>query len=486
MAFEIERKFLLSEVPRWLLSCDAVSIKQGYLTASGRVEIRLRVQDGEHLITVKRGHGEVREEVEVGVDADQFAALWPLSRNRRITKTRYRVPLEDALTAEVDVFEGPLRGLITAEVEFPSEAQSRRFRPPSWFSEVELTGDGRYANQNLARFGSPRNSFSEQSGTEKPEPELGAYRLKRRESPDQGVLRIAKGCVEKALYELHQVHNDEAQNGDLATAIHGARKEMKKLRAVLRLIREDLGEDRFRRENRRYRDIGRLLGPSRDFEAKVETLNALEEHFANQFPSAATRPWRRLLERERDQLFGAGKGEAQSQIERAQIEVGQGGDAISGWSITACSWELVEPGLLRSYREGREAMGNALSAPSSGAVHEWRKRAKDLWYQLRILRNVWPELLEPTADQAHDLTKLLGDHHDLAILARDLEDREGIEDSKAITAMIERRQGELLDCAKDLGRRLYAEKPRAFRRRLRLYWMAWRGGQKAKVSAKVR
>jgi CYTH domain-containing protein/CHAD domain-containing protein len=471
MAFEIERKFLLSEIPRWLQSCDAAPIEQGYLAVSGKVEIRLRIQDGEHLITVKRGHGEAREEVEVGVDADQFEALWPLSRDQRLAKTRYLVPLDDGLIAEVDVFEGRLQGLIIAEVEFHSEEQSRKFRRPSWFSAFELTGDGRYANQNLARFGLPRNSFSEESSAEKSHPKLGSYRLRRNESPDQGVLRIAHGCVEKALGELHGT-----QNGDLATAIHSARKEMKKLRAVLRLIREDLGENRFRRENRRYRDIGRLLGPSRDFEVKLETLNALHEHFADEFPSSATLPWRRVLERERDQLFGAGNGEAQRQIMRAQIEVREGRDAIFGLSVDACSWELFEPGLLRSYREGRKAMRKALSAPGSGAVHEWRKRAKDLWYQLRILRNVWPELLEPTADQAHDLSDLLGAHHDLAVLARDLEDRDGIENREAIAAMIERRQSELLDCARDLGRRLYAEKPKAFRRRLRLYWMAWRGG----------
>jgi CHAD domain-containing protein len=115
-----------------------------------------------------------------------------------------------------------------------------------------------------------------------------------------------------------------------------------------------------------------------------------------------------------------------------------------------------------------------LAAPTTENVHEWRKRSKDLCYQLRIVRGAWPGPLGEAVDQAHELTALLGDHHDLAVLAADLKTRTDLGDRAAFAAAIERRQGELLDAALGIGQRLYAEKPKAFRRRIKRYWLAWR------------
>ena len=84
-----------------------------------------------------------------------------------------------------------------------------------------------------------------------------------------------------------------------------------------------------------------------------------------------------------------------------------------------------------------------------------------------------------TADEAHELADRLGDHHDLALIRRRArrpvsEAFTGEEERKALLQLVERRQGELLEQAIALGHRLYAEKPKAFRRRLAGYWGAWR------------
>ena len=151
MPDEIERKFMLDKLPDWLQDCSSTPIEQGYLAIDEEVEVRLRRIGERRLLTAKRGHGEVREEVEVGLGEHQFDALWPLTDSQRLRKTRYLVPL-DGLKAEVDVFEGELEGLVTAEVEFDSAAQSRDFQPPPWLGD-EVTGDSRYANQSLALHG---------------------------------------------------------------------------------------------------------------------------------------------------------------------------------------------------------------------------------------------------------------------------------------------------------------------------------------------
>ncbi len=157
MAHEIERKFLIEQPPDWLDEHPASELHQGYIVITSDAEVRLRKADGEGVLTVKRGRGEVRREEEIELEAAQLEALWSLTESARVSKCRYRVPLEGAeLTAEVDVFQGELEGLVVVEVEFGSEDESAHFKAPAWFGR-ELTGDARYANASLARGGLPRD-----------------------------------------------------------------------------------------------------------------------------------------------------------------------------------------------------------------------------------------------------------------------------------------------------------------------------------------
>ena len=156
MGVEIERKFLLSELPGAVRAAPGERVEQGYLAiGTDGVEVRVRRRAGACTLTVKSGPGgATRVEEELALDARRFASLWELSAGRRVEKTRYVVPLGGALSAEVDVYAGALAGLLTAEVEFASEAASSAFDPPGWFG-AEVTGDARYANQSLALHGAP-------------------------------------------------------------------------------------------------------------------------------------------------------------------------------------------------------------------------------------------------------------------------------------------------------------------------------------------
>jgi CHAD domain-containing protein len=147
-----------------------------------------------------------------------------------------------------------------------------------------------------------------------------------------------------------------------------------------------------------------------------------------------------------------------------------------GWKIRQGGWKLLAPGLDTAYREGRDDFLALGGAPSFEAVHDLRKRGKDLWYQIRVLRDSWPTVLEATAEEIHDFTDRLGDHHDLAVLAEDLRGREAVgpADRGILLGLIDLRQATLLAEARTAGERVYAEKPKAFDRRLRTYWRAWR------------
>jgi CHAD domain-containing protein len=295
------------------------------------------------------------------------------------------------------------------------------------------------------------------------------YRLKRKEKPAQGVRRIAQGRADHALQQLRQESDD-----DTAAAVHEARKDLKKLRSVLRLVRDELGEDVYRRENVRFRDAGRQLAGARDAEVKLETLQSLAARFDGRLSEDGLAPFAKALEEDRQR---ESQLDDQGVLERAVAEIEAGEAAVSDWPLQADDWSLIEPGLERAYRRGRNRFADVRTEASDEAVHEWRKRVKDLWYQLRIVRNAWPEVLGETGDQAHELSDLLGDHHDLAVLRDDaLERRELLADGELerLLASISERQDELADEAIALGQRIYAEKPKAFVRRLRSYWSAWR------------
>lgn len=296
------------------------------------------------------------------------------------------------------------------------------------------------------------------------------YRLRGDEPAAAGMRRIAKGRAERAAERLRGAGETE-----MAAAIHGARKDLKKLRAVLRLVREELGAETFKRENRRYRDAGRLLSASRDAEVKLQTLRALREHAGHELAPAPVASWERMLEADRSEVATAAAEEAAARLERALAEIEAGAVAIDSWPLAEDSWALVEAGLTRAYREGRQDLARVGAERSDEAVHELRKRVKDLWYQLRLLVEAWPGPLGETVAQLDTLAELLGDHHDLSLLAADLEARAPIfADPEAVSDLIGRRQDELLEAAIAIGIRVYAEKPNAFRRRVRAYWRAWR------------
>ena len=151
---EIERKFLVEQLPGQLDTYPSREIEQGYLAITDDVEVRLRRYGEQMFLTVKSSGGESRVEEEIEIEPRRFDALWPLTEGRRIEKRRYRIPAGDGLTLELDIYHGRLEGLLTAEVEFGSVADAAAFVPPDWLGR-DVTDDRRYKNQRLATQGLP-------------------------------------------------------------------------------------------------------------------------------------------------------------------------------------------------------------------------------------------------------------------------------------------------------------------------------------------
>jgi adenylate cyclase len=157
VTIEIERKFMVADLPAVGLLGPGVQIRQGYIAEDGPVTVRVRITDARATLTVKAGSGLARTEVDVEITNDQAEALWPYTVGRRLDKTRHRVDLVDGgrqHVADVDVYAGSLEGLCVVEVEFGAEADAAAFNPPEWFGE-ELTEAPGWSNAALARHGRP-------------------------------------------------------------------------------------------------------------------------------------------------------------------------------------------------------------------------------------------------------------------------------------------------------------------------------------------
>jgi adenylate cyclase len=151
---EIERKFVLPEIPAEAAGAPSDRIDQGYLAiCDDGVEVRIRRIGERTVLTVKKGSGERRLEEEMDIPEASFEALWPLTEGRRVEKERFRLG-GGGKGVELDVYRGALDGLVVAEIEFDSDEESEGFDPPAWLGR-EVTGDERFANQRLAVRGRP-------------------------------------------------------------------------------------------------------------------------------------------------------------------------------------------------------------------------------------------------------------------------------------------------------------------------------------------
>ena len=306
-----------------------------------------------------------------------------------------------------------------------------------------------------------------------------AYRLLSREPVDAGVKRVLTAQVDDAVAQLRGEAGTEP-----AEAIHEARKDVKKIRSALRLVRHEIGDDVWRRENDHYRQVARGLSGFRDAEILVEALDGLAERFG----ASAEGHFDALREQlEQENRAAHDDGSVERAMAEAAAGLAAGRSRIDALPLKGDGWELIGPGLHRTYRRGRKRLRTVEEEASVTNLHELRKRVKDLWYQVRLVGDADKHMLGPLADHAHDLSDHLGDDHDLALLRETVQRRRAAFADPAhkrhLLEQIDQRRGELQFAAISLGERIYADKPKRFTKRLGNRWEAWR--KRKPVDARV-
>jgi len=266
--------------------------------------------------------------------------------------------------------------------------------------------------------------------------------------------------------------------------VHETRKHLKKLRAALRLAAAEAGKDRHAREDRSLSQIAKLVSDLRDAHVRWQTFTRIREDMhghsaAHPFPKIEE-----LLSMERESFSAAFAGWQKQAI--PELEAAK--KRLSGWPLDDTTWKEVCGAVAKSYRRGRNTLGDVVKKQSPETFHEWRKEVKRLWYQLRLLQPLNRVVLEKIAGDAKALGELLGLDHDFAFLLARLDQEQNDSalrpEHAALQKLIRKRSWKLQRDATELGRRFYAEPPKAFAKRISIFMEDWKSKKRKRRPAK--
>jgi CHAD domain-containing protein len=310
-----------------------------------------------------------------------------------------------------------------------------------------------------------------------------AYRLERAESVIQGLKRIVRREMEAAAAPLlNRKNRTGKKKPERDEAIHEARKSVKKTRAVLRLVRAELG-DMQARENAQLQDVSHRLSTFRDALVTVETFDDLKDKYKSE-TRQKLRSVRAGLMKRRNQT---------AQIEDAAVILQGAGAAlrntakrVDGWPLKTEEYAAIGPGFEETFRAGRKALARVRKDPRAENFHELRKKIKDHWYHVRLLEGPLASM-SAYEKKLKDLEDWLGDDHNLVVLRETImSDPEAYgkpKDIDLVLQLIEKRQKKLRKRSLSLARRVYDRKPRAFNRRVERLWDVWRERKFVPVSS---
>ncbi len=290
------------------------------------------------------------------------------------------------------------------------------------------------------------------------------YRLRLEEPLADGVRRIGIAQIDRAAGALAGADRDKG--------IHEARKCFKRVRALLDMTRPALSEKVYRRENRRFRDLGRALARARDVHVMRQTLERLEHQHDLGEAARARAALRAWLDANRAAIIPAHDELAMYQAREALADARTAFEALP---VRADGLAPLAGGFREIYAGGRKAMKHAYHAGvDDEAFHEWRKHVQRHWRQLQLVRNAWPAAIAPRIDLASELSDIIGLDHDIAVLIAFIRHNRAIlgarGEVKAVIRAARDEQAALRAAAHVRGQRLYDLPPRAMARMIETNW----------------
>lgn len=316
-----------------------------------------------------------------------------------------------------------------------------------------------------------------------------AYEFDADESVATAVARIAHEQLDEARGHLDAA--EAATGGDrpgrpgddpVEDTVHRTRKCCKRLRGLVRLVRPALG-DTYTVANRGARDAARELSAIRDAHALLATFDDLAAARADQVPDGGLGPLRRRLVADAEEATATLVAET-GRLGRAREHLDAAADALGASPLAEADHDdqldAVVDGIARTAGRARDRFAEVAATdgtPGDELLHQWRKRVKYAWYHVSLLEPAAPTLLGAHADLLHDLSDVLGDDHDLAVLADALRAGPDAHGGDRVIdpalVLLDGTRRDLQRRAVAVGARLHAEDPEATGRRLVALLSSW-------------
>ncbi len=261
---------------------------------------------------------------------------------------------------------------------------------------------------------------------------------------------------------------------DMDVTVHEIRKSIKKVRAILRMIRNGISDDEYKAENKLFRDLNRELSEARNIKIYQTCMIDLKERlpfdaFEKEMDKSIVEIGNELTSN-REQLV---ENEIFSQI---FIRTNEAKVRINNIELKTDDFGLMKNGLQKIYKRARKFSFLIQEDPSVEYLHEYRKKIKYLWNQLLILQPVFERLLKAYAKSLKNLSDLLGDHRDYVLFLDYLEYNEFFaltpEQISMIREIISEENDRRLIQAQKLSLKIFIDKPGYFADRLEQFWNA--------------
>lgn len=298
-----------------------------------------------------------------------------------------------------------------------------------------------------------------------------SFELRHDESISKGIRRVSRKQLETALLTLQ-----DRKLGSVDDRIHAARKKLKHVRATLRLVRDSIGKSAYQAENRALRDASRPLSEIRDAKVLLETLDGLKKKFKKHSRKAYFDRVRRKLAVHQREVRKKVLDDRRA-LDKATKAIQNELSEVKNWKAEGIGWRKVGKGIKRVYRDARDAFDAVKSDAAVEKLHELRKQAKYLRYQLELLAPIWRKVVGKLAGQAKALGDTLGDDHDLAVLRSMLVDNAADdrldEEMCVLVKLVDRERKRLERKAIAGGEILYRDPPKQLVGRLKAYWHRW-------------
>ena len=281
------------------------------------------------------------------------------------------------------------------------------------------------------------------------------------------IIRISSVMVDETILEIKQKETDND------TLVHNLRKNVKNLRALLKLLRKETGEEFFKKNNFALRDLNSRSAAIRNYSALIKLIQSISENDEATLIIETLNLLLLRLQSDFKEVQRVTTYDTLFKYNQAQLEKYK--SQLHNLKINESRFGSIKTGITRVYSDGGSSFEIAFENPQEKTLHEWRKNVKDLYYCSLTLTPIWKPVLKSFTKELKVLADMLGELHDFYELTHYIQSLiDNPYDFSNIFSLIENNQTDLMNNSFRLGKKIFAESGEQFSERIKAYYKSFK------------